>query len=114
LHFREDALVPLWDGAGLYAYMLGGFGIIGCSMPAGDPYILQLVHHIATDYAAGRSQSGVPWPQRRMKLVDFRRSRVGRHELLERYRFMDPAQTDVITDGFAEPALDVIFAEDDS
>lgn len=32
---------------------------------------LQLVHHIATDYAAGRSQGGVAWPQRRMKLVDY-------------------------------------------
>lgn len=110
----RSPLVPLWDGAGLYAYMLGGFSVIGCSLPAGDPYVLQLAHHIATDYAAGRSKGGMPWPQRRMKLVDFRRSRVGRHELLERYRFMDPAQTDVMTDGFAEPALDVIFAEDDS
>lgn len=32
-------LVPLWDGVGLYSYMLGGFTVIGCSLPPGDPYI---------------------------------------------------------------------------
>jgi hypothetical protein len=47
-------LVPLWDGVGLFSYMLGGFTVIGCSLPFGDPYVLQLVHHVVTDYVAGR------------------------------------------------------------
>jgi len=89
----RSPLVPLWDGIGLYAYMLGGFTVIGCSLPPGDPYVLQLVHHIATDYAYERPRE-MPWPQCRMRLVDYRPTRVGRHQLLERFRFMTTEHTD--------------------
>jgi hypothetical protein len=62
----SSELIPLWDGVGLYSYMLGGFTVIGCSLPPGDPYVLQLVHHVATDYVAGRIAGGRLWPQRRL------------------------------------------------
>ena len=95
----------------MYAYMRGGFNVIGCSLPAGDPYVLQVVHHIATDYMAGRRQGGTPWRQRRMKLVGYRTTAEGRSQLLRRYRFMDREQTDVFFDGFVENILDDVFED---
>lgn len=104
----RSALVPLWDGIGRYAYLLGGFTVIGCSLPPADPYVRQLVHHIATDYAYQRPRE-LPWPQCRMKLVDFRPTRVGRHQLMERFRFMSPEHTDTLLDGFTAESLAAIF-----
>jgi hypothetical protein len=104
----RSPLVPLWDGIGLFAYMLGGFTVIGCSLPPGDPYVLHLVHHIATDYAHDRPRE-MPWPQCRMKLVDHRSSRVSRHELRERFRFMTPDHTDYLLGGFTTESLEAIF-----
>lgn len=101
-------LIPLWDGVGMYSYMLGGFTVIGCSLPPGDPYVLQLAHHIATDYAYERPRE-LPWPQLRMKLVDRRSTRVARHDLSEKFRFMRPDHTDVWLDGFTEDAVQFIF-----
>jgi hypothetical protein len=103
-------LIPLWDGLGRYAYMLGGFTVIGCSLPPGDPYVLRLVHHIATDYAAGRERGDALWPQCRMRVVDFRQGRVPVHELRERYRFMTETHTDFFLDGFTSESLEEIFA----
>jgi hypothetical protein len=104
-------LVPLWNGVGLFAYMLGGFSVIGCSLPPGDPYVLQVVHHIATDYVAGRKRGGNLWPQRRMKLVDYRTSPPERSALLNRYRFMDLEATDVFFDGLRSEMLDALFED---
>lgn len=104
-------LVPLWNGVGLYAYMRGGFSVIGCSLPPGDPYVLQVVHHIATDYVSGRKSGGSLWPQRRMKLVDYRTTAEERSALMERYRFMDDAHTDVFFNGLTEGILDSVFED---
>lgn len=104
----RSPLIPLWDGVGLYAYTLGGFTVIGCSLPPGDPYVLQLVHHIATDYACNRPAE-MSWPQARMKLVDYRPTEAERNELIQRYRFMTPEHTDVLLDGLTLQSLDRIF-----
>jgi hypothetical protein len=105
----RSPLVPLWEGIGQYAYMRGGFTIIGCSLPPGDPYVLQLVHQIATDYVAGRTTGGNLWPQRKMKLVDYRSSSDEQEALMNRYRFMDPDHLDVFFDGICEEVLDDVF-----
>src|SRR5207245_1101317 len=78
---------------GLYAYMLGGFSVIGCSLPRGDPYVTQLIHHIATDYASGRPKKQISWPQPRMKVVDLCADQAARVAVHDRYRFFDPDQT---------------------
>ena len=109
----SSALVPLWDGAGLYAYMLGGLTVIGCSLPQGDPYVLQLVHHVATDYVAGRVADGRVWPQRRIKVVDFQNTEPEMGAFLDRFRFMDPAHTDFILDGLNDSTLEPLFEEPD-
>jgi hypothetical protein len=106
-------LVPLWDGVGLYSYMLGGFTIIGCSLPPGDPYVVQLVHHIATDYVAGRKRGGNVWPQRRLKVVDLRAESHAVAEFETRFRFMDREHTDFILHGFGPATLDAIFEPPD-
>lgn len=108
----RSELVPLWDGVGLYSYMLGGFTVIGASLPPGDPYVAQLIHHIATDYASGRPEHGTHWPQRRMKVVDLCRDDAARERVHRRFRFFDRDQTDLILDGFDEDSLDAIFADD--
>lgn len=103
-------LIPLWEGWGRDdAAMLGGFTIIGCSLPPGDPYVLQVVHRIGTAYGSGRGRVGALWPQARMKVVDLRHGRIATHELYERYRFMARSHTDFILDGFSSDAVDKIF-----
>ncbi len=109
----SSPLVPLWDGAGLYSYMLGGFTVIGCSLPHGDPYVLQLVHHVATDYVAGRVRGGRIWPQRRMKVVDYQTTPDGRDAFCARYRFMDGDHTNFDFDGLDASTLGRIFEEPD-
>jgi hypothetical protein len=109
----SSELVPLWDGVGNFSYMLGGFTVIGCSLPPGDPYVLQLVHHIATDYVAGREKGGNAWPQRRMTVVDLRSTPGEADELRTRFRFMDQLHTDFVLDGFTQRSLEQIFAEPD-
>ena len=53
---RASPLIPLWEGWSRDdAAMLGGFTIIGCSLPPGDPYVLQVVHRIGTAYGSGRN-----------------------------------------------------------
>lgn len=104
-------LVPFWDGVGLYSYMLGGFSVIGCSLPPGDPYVLQLVHHVATDYIAGKRRGGNLRPQRRMHVVDYRTDDSSRAELLRRFRFFDHEETEWCLDGFNLDCLTRIFAE---
>lgn len=104
-----SALIPLWDGVGLYAYMLGGFTVIGCSLAAGDPYVKQLAYHIATDYVMGRLKGGVPWSQRRMKVVNLHRDDPDRKKFLDRFRFFNRDHTDFIFDGFSSETLDEIF-----
>lgn len=103
-------LIPLWDGIGLYAYMRGGFSVIGCSLPPGDPYVLQLVHHIATDYVAGRQRGGVLWPQRQMKVVDLRRNDAEVQAFRDRFRFFDAGHTDFILRGFKTEMIDELFS----
>lgn len=101
-------LIPLWDGVGLYAHMYGGFTVIGCSLPPGDPYVVQLVHHICTDYASGRARGGVPWPQGKIKIVDLRQG-PGVREIKDRFRFVPPAHGVFALEGFDEESLKLIF-----
>lgn len=107
---RGSELVPLWDGVGIYAYMLGGFTVIGCSLPRGDPYLLQLIHHIAVDYASGRNRGAVSRPQQHMCVVDYQKEQEGADEFQERFRFFDPVQTVFVLDGLNGSTLDAIFA----
>lgn len=106
----RSTLVPLWDGILPMSYVLGSFAAIGCSLPAGDPYVRQVAHHIATEIGANiDSGDKLPWPQTRMKIVDMRKDRVAIHELRERYRFMPEAHTDFVLDGFSLDTLDEIL-----
>ncbi|MFC4628025.1 SIR2 family protein [Promicromonospora alba] len=106
----RSTLVPLWDGILPMSYMRGSFAAIGCSLPAGDPYVLRVVHHIATEIGVSIDHGNkLPWPQTRMKVVDMRKDRVAIHELRERYRFMPEAHTDFVLDGFSLDTLDEIL-----
>lgn len=102
-------LIPLWDGLGRNAAMLGGFVVIGCSLPPGDPYVLQVAHAISTTYGANRGHVGAWWPQSRMKVVDRRSGRIATHQLRQRYRFMDSEHTDFLLDGFSTSSIERIF-----
>lgn len=102
-------LIPLWDGLGRNGAMLGGFVVIGCSLPPGDPYVLQVAHGIGTDYGSGRGKVGALWPQARMKVVDLRVGRIATHQLRERYRFLSDEHTDFLLDGFTSESVEGIF-----
>lgn len=106
----RSSLVPLWNGILPLSYMRGTFAAIGCSLPAGDPYVRRVAHHIATEIGGSLDRGDeLPWPQTRMKVVDMRSDRVAVHELRERYQFMPSAHTDFILDGFRLDNLDQIL-----
>lgn len=106
----RSSLVPLWEGLLPMAYMRGTFATIGCSLPAGDPYVRQVAHHMSTEIGANIDAGNtIPWPQTTMKVVDLRTDRVGIHDLRERYRFMPAAHTEFILDGFSLDTLDRIL-----
>lgn len=105
-----SALVPLWRGLLQWAGTRGSLIVIGCSLPAGDPYVRRVVHKYATEIAYSMDQRfGLPWPQTQMKVVDYRPGRVSIAELRERYRFMPAAHTDFVLDGFSQETLDRIL-----
>jgi hypothetical protein len=107
-----SALIPMWDGLETYSYMLGGFTIVGCSLPKGDPYVVQVVHHIATDYLAGRKSRWAEnvYPQRRMKVVTLCNDDSCIEATLNRFRFFDRGHTDFMFDGFRPEILQDLFA----
>lgn len=104
-----SAVVPLWNGLGLYAYMLGGVNIIGCSLPEGDQYVKQLVYNVTLDYARNRLKQGVPWPQPRIKVISKPRGSEEIRELHRSYRFLDPTHSDFYFEGFSAESLELIF-----
>lgn len=107
----RSALVPLWDGLLQSAGLHGNFVVIGCSLPAGDPYVRQVAHTFATEIGGSLDRKEeLPWPQGRMKVVDYRNGRVAINELRERYRFMPTGHTDFVLDGFALESLDQILS----
>lgn len=106
----RSSLVPLWEGLLPMAGLRGSFCAIGCSLPAGDPYVRQVAHHYATQIGASMdSATELPWQQTTMKVVDLRGDRVGIHELRERFRFMPGAHSEFILDGFSLDTLDRIL-----
>lgn len=98
-------LAGFWDGTRTFAYMLGGLTVIGCSLPRGDPYVLQLVHHVATDYASGRPKGDVSWRQHRMHVVDLCADPSAEKKFRRKFAFMDPDQTDFHLEGFDSEAV---------
>lgn len=103
-------LVPLWEGLLQGAHMWGSFAVIGCSLPAGDPYVRQVAHNFAAEIGESLDRNlELPWPQTRMKIVDYRQDRVGIADLRNRFRFMPPAHTDFVLDGLGLETLDQIL-----
>lgn len=107
----RSPLIPLWRGIGHSkgTEWLRGFTMIGCSLPAGDPYIKQLVHHLATVYGRIQSDDRMPWPLKRMKVVDFKSTDEDQELFRKTLGFFDPTCTDFILEGFSENALSKIF-----
>lgn len=107
----RSPLIPLWRGIGQSkgTEWLRGFTMIGCSLPAGDPYIKQLAHHLATVYGRIQSDNRMPWPLRRMKVVDFKSSIEDQASFRRTLGFFYPECTDFVFEGFSENALSVIF-----
>lgn len=103
-------LVPLWHGLAQGSSLRGTLIVIGCSLPPGDPYVLQVAHSIASGVGSSLDAAHqLPWPQTSMKVVDRRSGRVPVAELRHRYRFMPDAFTDFLLDGFSLETLDDIL-----
>jgi hypothetical protein len=108
----RSPLVPIWRGIGTGAGWLGGFIMIGCSLPPGDPYVKQFVYQNVTEYAIARRIQAMPWPQRKMKVVDLRREATEIEFYKHQLRFFDPDSTVFHLEGFDQASLEVIFQED--
>jgi hypothetical protein len=109
----RSPLVPLWRGIGVYAAWRGGFSMIGCSLPSGDPYVKQLVHHIATEYAQAQKKNRMWWPQGRMKVIDLKVEDTEKLAFKKYLRFFDTGSTDFYLDGFSEAAVRFLYDDDD-
>ena len=106
----RSSLVPLWHGLAQGSSSRGTLIVIGCSLPPGDPYVLQVAHSIAAGVGASLAASQqFPWAQTAMKVVDRRSGRVPVAELRDRYKFMPDAFTEFVLDGFSLNTLDRIL-----
>lgn len=96
----------LWGGLTLFPGVWGGLVVIGCSLPPGDPYTLQVLYELATGYAHSLDHPNPSWgPQQRIKLIDKQVPGEAMDGFLDRYQFLDPEHTDMYLDGFDETSL---------
>lgn len=110
----SEGLRALWRGLPSWGMAWSGLNIIGYSMPAADPYAMQVLYELSNGYVLGRTNS-TGWrlgKQSRIKVVDLRHDEAGRADLLTHYRFLDRDHTDFIFTGFDHASLDAIFGED--
>jgi hypothetical protein len=97
-------LVELWSGAGAIPSWRGGFNIIGCSLPPGDPYVLQFMYRFGTAYIESRKEGIGIEHKGKVSIVDLRDDKT-KKELLKRYRFLDGKHTEFLLDGFNEDVV---------
>src|SRR5262249_8457810 len=96
-----------------FFYGLGGFGfnhykfnIIGFSMSEHDEYARQVIYRIVKNYLTIDDLNDPPRPKDPIRLVDYRPGESSRSQLLKRYAFLDPANSEFLGDGFDEATVD--------
>lgn len=89
----------------------GALAVIGYSLPPGDPYTRQVLYELSAGHSYALAHAGwCPWPQSRMKVVDYRIEESARRKFLETYRFLDPEKTDFDFSGLSQSSIDKVFA----
>jgi hypothetical protein len=105
-----EALRGFWEGLPLGASLWGGFSIVGCSLPAADPYTKQALYRIGRDFSYGREHPEERFaPMNRIKVVNRAQSDLAAAALRETYRFLPQAHVDFLLDGMNEQAIDEMF-----
>ena len=105
-------LAGFWSGMTVGEWW-AGMNFIGYSLPPGDPYATQMIYHLAQGYQAAFRNPDYRWgDMAKVALVDLRVDEVGRQELLDRYRFLDPELTHLDLSGFDEDAINILFPDD--
>lgn len=99
----------LWRGLPRGAQLLGGLGVIGYSLPAGDPYARQVLWDIGTTYSSTFNTPGSLFLKHRITVVDYKTTTESAHEFIGTYRFLDPRRTDFLLDGFDERSVEELF-----
>lgn len=105
-----NPFLDFWWGWGRAGGMNLGVSIIGFSLPLHDDYLRICLYRIISNFqGVAWDQPLLDWHKNHVKLVDYRTDKEGKHELLERYRFIDYEKADVYTDGFSMDAVNFIF-----
>ena len=106
------AMRDFWRGMGLGAWGWGGFSIVGCSLPPADPYTKQVLFSVARGYTRGLVDPGYRLgPMSKICVVNLATDDAAISGLHDTYRFLDPAQTDFLLDGFDDAAVVRLSAE---
>jgi|HubBroStandDraft_1064217.scaffolds.fasta_scaffold200402_2 hypothetical protein len=110
LHYGAP-LREFWRGMTRDTALWGGLAIIGYSLPPSDPYTRQVLYELSAghSYALNHSDS-CPWPQSRMKVIDYRIDEIEKRQFFDTYRFLNNDNTDFELGGLSSSSLEVIFA----
>jgi|SRR5215831_15900352 len=79
------------------------FNIIGFSMSEHDEYARQVIYRIVKNYLTINVDNR---PKDPIRLVDYRPDYRSRSQLLKRYAFLDPANSEFLLDGFDEATIE--------
>jgi hypothetical protein len=98
-----------WNGLGRDGSLNFGMAIIGFSMPAHDEYLRQVIYRFVTNYQTKYWDGGDFGPRKTpLVMIDFRNDEKSRHELLDRYRFIDLNKAVIHWEGLNAAALAIL------
>jgi hypothetical protein len=104
-------LREFWNGINRTSTTWGALAVIGYSLPLGDPYTKQVLYELSTGHSyALEHPDSCPWPQSRIKVVDYRANEAGRRQFYDSYRFFDREHTDFDFDGLSSSSVAEVFA----
>jgi len=100
-----------WKGLGRDGGLNFGMTIIGFSMPAQDEYLRQVIYRLVTNYQTKYWDGGfLEHRKTPLVMIDFRTDEKSRHELLDRYRFIDLNKAVTHWEGLNQDALATLQA----
>jgi len=111
-----DPFLSFWQyiNPGEWNFNYNAISVIGYSLPPADRYTQQVLYKLALAYVRSRTDDELisNWrlPSRpNISVVDFRTTEGLQLELMNNYRFIDPAHINFLFEGFTSEVLDTIF-----
>jgi hypothetical protein len=106
-------LREFWSGMTQNTTTWETLAVVGYSLPPGDPYAKQVLYELAAGHVHALQRPGwCPWPQFRIKVVDYRTNERDKAEFFENYRFLDRQYTEFDFGGLSTTSVARLFATD--